>query len=382
MFDAIVIGLGGMGGAAACHLSRRGKKVLGLEQFSAAHELGSSHGKSRIVRQAYFEGEEYVPLLARSYELWEELERESGENLMEITGALMIGSPDSQIVSGSLRSAEEHNLPHEMLDASEIKRRYPAFAPSPDTVALFEERAGFVKPETSIQAHLDLATKNGAELRFEEPVKSWRAKGDGGVKIETETSSFEAERLVIAAGAWSSEVLGGLELPLKTERRVMHWFEPKESKGSARLFSRDLFPVFLWDPEGKDVFYGIPDSPNAVKAAFHYVGEDCDPDSLDREVGAEEVSEIRGYLERYVPDLAGRHIESKACMYTNTPDSDFVISKHPAHPQVSIAAGFSGHGYKFCSVVGEVLADLTTEDETKHPIELFDPARFAKEDPR
>lgn len=359
-----------MGSAAACHLSRRGRKVLGIERFSPAHDRGSSHGKSRIIRQAYFEGEEYVPLLMRAYELWEELEGESGTNLMETTGALMLGAPNSDIVSGSRKSAEKHGLPHEMLDADEIRDRCPALEPPPDTVALFEERAGFLRPEATIKSHLGLAAKHGAELRFEEPVRSWKAS-EGGVKVETESGSYEADKLVVAAGAWSSEMLADMKLPLRVERRVMHWFKPKKD---AHPPSRT--PVFLWAPEGGDVFYGIPDSPSAMKAAFHYVGEGCSPDTLDREVGEDEVSRIRDYLERYAPSLAGRHVESAACMYTNTPDSHFVISKHPEHPNVSVAAGFSGHGYKFCSVVGEILADLALRGETEHPISLFDPARF------
>lgn len=370
-YDAIVIGLGGMGSAAAYHLSRRNKKVLGLERFSPTHDLGSSHGRSRIIRQAYFEGEEYVPLILRAYELWEKLEKESGEDLVEMTGALMIGGPGSEIVAGSLRSAERHGLPHEVLDAGEMKRRFPAFAPSPDTVALFEERAGFVRPEASISAHLDLAARDGTDLRFEERVRSWTAS-ENGVRVETERGSYEAERLVVTAGAWAGEMLGGMKLPLTVERRVMHWFEPKR----VEPFSRGLLPVFLWDPEDEEVIYGIPDSPEEIKAAFHYVGEACEPEGLDREVGEAEVSRMRACLERHIPLLAGRHVESKVCMYTNTPDSHFVICAHPEHPNVCVAAGFSGHGYKFCSVVGEVLADLATEGETKHPISLFDPARF------
>ncbi|CAN5483972.1 N-methyl-L-tryptophan oxidase [soil metagenome] len=370
MFDAIVIGLGGMGSAAAFHLSRRGKKVLGVERFSSGHELGSSHGRSRIIRQAYFEGEEYVPLLMRSYELWDELARESGENLMETTGALMLGSPNSDIVSGSRRSAERHGLPHEMLDAAEIRSRCPALEPRPDTVGLFEERAGFLRPEATIEAHLDLAAKHGADLRFEEPVRSWSAS-ENSVAVETAFGVYEAEKLVVAAGAWSSDMLADMGLPLRVERRVMHWFEPKRI---ASPVPRP--PVFLWAPEGGDVFYAIPDSPNAMKAAFHYVGDECEPDALDREVGEDEVSKIRDYLERHAPSLAGRHVESAACMYTNTPDSHFVVSPHPAHPNVSVAAGFSGHGYKFCSVVGEILADLATDGGTRHPIGIFDPARF------
>lgn len=370
MLDAIVIGLGGMGSAAAFHLARRGEKVLGVERFFPAHDLGSSHGRSRIIRQAYFEGEEYVPLVLRSYELWEDLERESGESLVKTTGALMLGSPDSEIVAGSLKSAERHALAHEMLDAGEIKRRYPVFDPTPETVALFEERAGFVRPEATINAHLELAARHGAGLRFEEPVKSWEAS-ESGVKVETEEGYYEAARLVVAAGAWSGEILADMGLPLRVERRVMHWFEPRADPALRP-------PVFLLAPRGEEVLYGIPDGESAMKAAFHYVGEECDPDALDREVSGEEVAKVRDYLARHAPGLAGRHVESAACMYTNTPDSHFVVSTHPEHPNVSVAAGFSGHGYKFCSVVGEILADLATQGETQHPISLFDPARFEK----
>jgi sarcosine oxidase len=368
MLDAIIIGLGGMGSAAAFHLSRRGRKVLGIERFSPAHDLGSSHGKSRIIRQAYFEGAEYVPLLTRSYELWEDLERESGESLMEMTGALMLGPPESDVIAGSRMSARKHSLPHEMLDAKEVVRRYPYFSPAPETVALFEKRAGFLRPEATINAHLDLAAKHTADLRFEETVGSWEAS-EASVKVTTDSGEYEAERLVVAAGAWSGGMLPDMNLPLRVERRVMHWFEPTETPDPSP-------PVFLWAPEGEEVFYAIPDSPGAMKAAFHYVGEESEPDELDRNVGDDEVAKIHECLGRYAPGLAGRHVESSACMYTNTPDSHFVISTHPEHPNVCVAAGFSGHGYKFCSVVGEIIADLATEGETKHPIGLFDPARF------
>lgn len=375
-YDAIVLGLGGMGSAAAYHLVSRGLNVLGLERFGPAHDLGSSHGESRIIRQAYFEGEGYVPLLLRAYELWAELERESGEKLVHLTGALMLGPGGSDLVQGSVESAKRHDLPYEMLDAAGISARFPAFEPPAGTVALHEKNAGYVLPEASVRAHLDLATRHGADLHFGEPALDWETTPAGSVRIRTQRNVYEAERLVVTAGAGAPEVLSGLGLPLRVERRVMHWFEPGVAASRIGLGEARRFPVFVWSPEEGEVFYGIPDSTDAVKVAFHYLGEECSPDTLDRKVGPGEVEAVRETLSRYMPKLSGRHVASKVCMYTNTPDLDFVVSLHPGHPQVAVAAGFSGHGYKFCPVIGEVLADLATAGRTDHPTDLFSPARF------
>jgi sarcosine oxidase len=374
IYDVIVAGLGGMGSAAVYQLAGRGKRVLGLEKFSPAHDRGSSHGRSRIVRQAYFEGPAYVPLLLRAYELWEQLERETNRDLMTLTGGLMLGRREGDLVSGSVESAEENGLPYELLDTGEIRGRFPAFSPDPDTVALYESRAGFVGPEETIKAHLDLARSSGADLRFEEPLLSWEAS-PSGVRVETPEGSYEAERLVISPGAWAPQLLADLDLPLEVTRQAMYWFEPKRRP---ELFSPGRFPIFIWEPEDGALFYGIPDGlRGGVKAAFHHVGgEACTPETLDREVTDAEVSRVRERLATHVPDLAGRCLEAKTCMYTNTPDEHFVISVHPEHPQVVIACGFSGHGYKFCSVVGEILADLAIEGTTRHPIDLFSPARL------
>ncbi|HEX2180756.1 MAG TPA: N-methyl-L-tryptophan oxidase [Rubrobacteraceae bacterium] len=379
--DVIVAGLGGMGSAAAYHLAGRGKRVLGLERFSPVHDRGSSHGRSRIIRQAYFEGAEYVPLLLRAYELWERLERETGQELMTLTGGLMIGREEGELVSGSVASADEHGLPYELLDAREIRRRFPAYAPSPQTVALYEKNAGFVRPEESVRAHLDRAASLGADLRFEEPVLSWEATGSG-VRVETPIDSYEAERLVISPGAWAPRLLADLGLPLEVTRQVMFWFEPVDGLD---LFLPERFPIFIWEPDDGNMFYGFPaqDDDSGVKAAFFRAGGvPTDPETIDREVREEEVDFLRGYLAEHVPDLAGRCLDAKACMYTNTPDEHFVISPHPEHLQVAVACGFSGHGYKFCGVVGEILADLATEGSTRHPIDLFSPARLQGADAR
>jgi len=374
-YDAIVAGLGGMGSAAAYHLAGRGKRVLGLERHTPAHDRGSSHGESRIIRQAYFEDPAYVPLLLRAYELWERLEEETGEVLMTLGGGLMIGPPDGALVSGSVASADEHGLPYEILEAPELKRRYPIFEPGPDVVALYEERAGFIRPEASVKAHLDRAASLGAELHFEERITSWETS-PSGVRVETERGSYEAERLVVSAGAWAGELLGGLGLPLEVTRQILFWFRPV---GGVEPYAPERVPIWIYEPDDGNMFYSFPavDGASSVKAAFFRAdGKPADPETIDRKVHDEEVDFIRGYLARHVPSMNGEFVDAKTCMYTNTPDEHFVICTHPEHPQVSIAAGFSGHGYKFCSVVGEILADLTTEGKTDHPIGLFSPERL------
>jgi sarcosine oxidase len=377
MYDVIVAGLGGMGSAAAYHLAGRGKRVLGLERHTPAHDKGSSHGQSRIIRLAYSEGPDYVPLLLRAYELWEKLEEETGEDLMTLTGGLMIGPPGSTFFEGSKESAERYDLPHEVLHAPELKRRYPVLEPTPGTVALFEEKAGFVRPEASVKAHLARAASLGADLRFEEEILTWQPTASG-VRVATASEVYEAERLVVTAGAWAPRLLADLGLPLEVTRQILFWFDPV---GGVEPFLPDRFPIFIWEPEDGNAFYSIPahDGPRGgVKVAFFRAdGMPTDPETIDREVHDEEVDFVRGYMARYVPALDGELLNAKTCMYTNTPDEHFVISVHPEHPQVAIAAGFSGHGFKFCGVVGEILADLATEGETGHPTDLFSPTRLA-----
>jgi sarcosine oxidase len=375
-YDAIVAGLGGMGSATAYHLAGRGSRVLGLERHTPAHDQGSSHGQSRIIRQAYFEDPSYVPLLLRAYELWERLERDSGEDLMRLTGGLMIGPPESHTFTGSKATADEYGLPYEVFEAAELRRRYPAFEPTEGTVALFEEKAGFIRPEAAVKAHLDRAAATGADLRFGEEILTWESTASG-VWVETASGAYEAERLVVTAGAWAPKLLADLGLPLEVTRQILFWLDPV---GGVESFLSDRFPIFIWEPEDGNSFYSIPahDGPDGgVKVAFFRAdGTPTDPDSVDREVHDHEVEFIRSYLRRYVPALDGELLYAKTCMYTNTPDEHFVISTHPEYPQVAIAAGFSGHGFKFCGVVGEILADLVTEGETEHPIGLFSPTRL------
>jgi len=373
----IVVGLGAMGSAAACQLAARGQKVLGLERHQAAHDRGSSHGRSRIIRLAYYEGPDFVPLLLRAYELWRQIERDSGRRLLTVTGGLMLGPVGGELVAGSRRSAELHGLPFELLDAKQIRCRFPALNPEPDTVALFEAQAGYLKPEESVAAYLEQARGLGAELHFEEPISGWRARGAaGGVEVETAQGRYRARRLVLAPGAWAPELLADLGLPLEVTRQVMFWFDPL---GGVEPFLPERFPVYLWEPAGTRLFYGFPatDGPGGgVKVAIHYGGRPCTPESIEREVGADEVEEMRAHIGDRIPALRGALLDARTCMYTNTPGEYFVIGLHPRHPQVAIAAGFSGHGFKFASVVGEILADLTTQGSTRHPIARFDPTRF------
>jgi sarcosine oxidase len=376
-FDVIVVGLGAMGSAAAYHLAAAGRSVLGLEQFGAAHDKGSSHGRSRIIRQAYFEDPAYVPLLARSYELWARLEEETGARLLTMTGGLMIGLPDSAVVAGSLRSAREHNLAHETLDAAEIRRRFPPFTPGEDERGLYEDRAGFLDPEGCISAHLGRAAQLGAALHFEEPVSEW-ASTSAGVRVTTEAGAYEAAAAVITPGAWGPVLLRDLKLPLVVERQVMYWFDPI---GGTAAFEVGRFPVYIWETADGTQFYGFPahDGPagGAKVATFRLPGYETTPETIDRTISDSEVERMRAAVRGRVDALDAPLLSAKTCMYTTTPDEHFVIGLHPEHPQVAFAAGFSGHGYKFASVVGEILGELTVDGRTRHDIELFTPDRFA-----
>ena len=351
-----------MGSAAAAHAAARGKRVLGIEQFQPAHDQGSSHGRSRVIRLAYFEHPAYVPLLRRSYELWRRLERNTGRDLLRITGGLMIGAPDSEVVAGSLRSAREHSLDHELLDAMEIRRRFPPLTPEAGTVALLEGEAGIVFPEEAIRAHLDVAADNGAHLHFDERVEDWRVSASGTIEVRTSRAIYEADRLVLAPGAWASSLFKIDWLPLEVEPQQLHWFEPH---GGAAPFTPDRFPIYIWDLGNGIQFYGFPsDNAARVKVAFFrskIKGEDA----------------IREVLRPCIPALAeGRLVDTVHCKYTLTPDQHFVIGLHPGHPNVTIASPCSGHGYKFASGIGEILADLAIDGATRHSIDLFDPKRF------
>ncbi|SDP30916.1 FAD dependent oxidoreductase [Streptomyces sp. cf386] len=375
-YDVIVVGLGGMGSAAAYHLAARGRRVLGLERFGPVHNLGSSHGGSRIYRQAYFEDPAYVPLLLRAHELWKKLATDSGREVFTETGGLLIGREDSLAFAGTLDSARQWGLDHEVLDAGDIRRRFPTFTPAAEEVAFYERRAGVARPEATVGAHLDLARAHGAELHFAERVLAWEADGPGAkVRVATDLGTYTADRLVVAPGAWAPKLLSDLGVNVTVERQVMYWFQPEGGTGP---FTADRHPVYIWeDPDGTQI-YGFPalDGPQGgAKVAFFRKGGTTDPDALDRRIHPEEIETIAEYLRPRIPTLPGRFLKGAACMYCSTPDENFVLALHPEHPNVTVACGFSGHGFKFVPVIGEILADLAIEGTTDHPIALFDPRR-------
>ncbi|MEV3859619.1 N-methyl-L-tryptophan oxidase [Streptomyces sp. NPDC050095] len=375
-YDVIVIGLGGMGSAAAHHLSARGARVLGLEKFGPVHNRGSSHGGSRVTRQSYFEDPAYVPLLLRAYELYEDLERATGRDIATLCGGVMVGRPDSRTVAGSLRSAEKWDLPHELLDATELRRRFPTLAPQDDEIALYEEKAGLVRPENMVAAHLQLAARAGAELRFEEPMTRWEPCAGGGVRVHTAENTYTAGQLVICPGAWAPQLLTDLGVPFTIERQVMYWFQPSTGVGP---FVPEKHPIYVWEDAAGVQVYGFPaiDGPAlGAKVAFFRNGAECTPETIDRTVHDDEVRAMADHMAGCIPALPGTFLKAATCMYSNTPDEHFVIARHPAHPDsVTVACGFSGHGFKFVPVVGEIVADLALTGTTEHPIELFDPRR-------
>jgi len=372
-YDTIVVGLGAMGSAAAFHVARRGKRVVGLERFTLAHDRGSSHGRSRVTRQAYFENPAYVPLLGRANELWTQLQRDSGMRLIEITGGLMLGPPGGGVVKGTLASARTHGLPHEVLDAPEVRRRFPAFSVEDGQIGVLDKVAGVLFPEDCIRAHARAATRAGAELRWQEPVVSWKATGDS-VEVKTARGTYAAGNLVLCAGPWMGELLAGLSVPLAVERNVLYWFRPTTD---VALFAPDKFPVFIIEYEPGKLFYGFPAlGEDGVKVARHHTGVSCSPTDIQREVNQDEIREARGILERNLPTVNGELLSATTCMYTNTPDGHFIIDRDPRHPNVVLASPCSGHGFKFASVIGEVLADLACDGHTKHPIDMFRLRRF------
>lgn len=372
-YDVIVIGLGGMGSAAAYHLAVRGQRVLGLEKFTPAHDRGSSHGGSRIIRQSYFEDPAYVPLLLRAYELWAGLAADSGRDVYRMTGGLFLGPPDCLTVAGSLRASREWGLPHDLLDGEEVRARFPNFTPHPGDVALYEANAGFARPELTVRAHLDLAEKAGATLRFGADVLDW-SESSGGVTVRTSGETFTAGQLVICPGAWAPQLLAEFGIPITVERQVLYWLDPVG--GTASFVDH---PIFIDENASGAQIYGFPaiDGPRGgVKVAFFRKGVECTPETIDRTVHDHEVREMRDRVAELLPALDGPCVHSATCMYANTPDQHFVIARHPDSERVTVACGFSGHGFKFVPVVGEILADLAISGATAHPISLFDPRRL------
>jgi sarcosine oxidase len=375
-FDVIILGLGAMGSAAAYHLAKRHQRVLGLDRFAPPHAFGSSHGETRIIREAYFEHPAYVPIVQRAYENWAELAREAGQQLFQQTGGLMIGQPEGVLVTGAQRSAQLHQLPHERLTAKEIRRRFPAFQPSEKMVGVWEPRAGILFPERCIEAHLKLAQQHGAALQFGEPAAKWERDGEG-MRVITAKGEYVAQRLLIAAGAWIDRLIPELALPLQVERQVLLWFIPQSHP---EYFSPPNCPIYIWEHEPNRIIYGFPnlgegDVRRGVKVGIHHEGERVDPDHVRREVGADDVAAMRAILRRVMPAIDTAPLASAVCLYANTPDSHFLIDFHPQNQQVLLASVCSGHGFKFSSAIGEILADLLLAGRSRFDLSLFQLAR-------
>lgn len=411
VFDVIVVGLGGHGSAAVYSLSKQisSKKlsVLGLEKYeNGSHANGSSHGRSRIIRQAYFEDPRYVPLLKRSFQLWRSLQKEyddlekNDERLLTMTGGLMIGLPDSTVITGVIKAAKEHNLESEMLNAEEIKRRFPMFNPSPQEIGIFEDEAGFLVPELCVDAFQKIAIKNGAKLRFNESVVHYELTTKGSTVLYTDKGNvFEAKKVIFSVGPWAKDLVVPQPsspsspaiqnvMPLKVERRVMYWFEPKENVGgtsSIKLFQN--CPVYIWETGQMFNFYGFPHQagsgpgPAGVKVALHNMklaSTETSSESIDRRVSDSEIQFMRSVIKDRMPMLNGKLVSTATCMYTTTPDEHFLIDYLPhSLNNAVIASPCSGHGFKFCSVVGEILSDMVTRGgPVNNDISLFRLDRF------
>jgi sarcosine oxidase len=341
--------------------------VLGLEQFHVAHDRGSSHGITRIIRLAYFEDPSYVPLLRRAYELWDELGALVGEALLCRTGSLDIGMPGQGLFEGSRQACETHGLAHEVLTGADLHRRFPGYVLPDAALAVFQPDGGYLLAERCVIAHIDRAAQAGAEVHVGERVLAWAARGDG-VRVTTDRAVYDADRLVLTAGAWMGKLVPSLAGVASPERQVVAWFEPHDPA----LFSPDRFPVFNMRTE-EGTFYGVPmvGLPGLKVGRWHHRREIVDPDTMNRACDLRDEAMLRPCVERYFPQAAGATLSLNACLFTNSPDEHFIIDLHPEYPQVSVAAGFSGHGFKFCSVVGEIMADLADTGATRHNLGLF-----------
>ncbi len=377
-YDVIVVGLGAMGSAALYHLARQNLarqnvRVLGLERFEPGHDRGSSHGRTRIIRHGYFEHPSYVPLVRRAATLWRDLERQSGQSLMTVTGIVEIGTPDSTLVKGTLAASREHQLAHEVLSARELMKRYPAFRIPQDFVAVLQPDGGFVQAEASIRAHLRLAAAAGADLRTGERVRAIE-QTNNGVRIKTERGVLEANTVIVSAGAWTRSLLPDVKLPLQITRQVLLWVRPSQPD----LFRTGWFPVFMIESEA-GIHYGFPlhDDDGLKIAKHHHAGEIVEPDTYNRTISATDETSILTPIHRFLPASAGPIVAAKTCIYTMTPDEDFVIDRAPGHDRIIVASPCSGHGFKFAPAIGEALAELALTGRSTSDLSRFRINRFA-----
>ncbi|MDB6168021.1 MAG: N-methyl-L-tryptophan oxidase [Verrucomicrobia bacterium] len=374
-YDVIVIGLGAMGTATCHHLARKGARVLGLEQFGIPHANGSSTGFSRMIRMSYHEHVNYVALLRSAFALWRDLERESGQKILHVTGGLYMGAPENAALRGAMRAAREFGLPHELLDAAALAKRFPQFHLPRHYRGMLEANAGFILPELSIASHAILSLRAGADLRGHEKVRSW-SSAKTGVRVTTDLGTYQAAQLVLCGGAWTDALVRDLGIPLRVTRQVLAWVWPKKPA----LFELGRLPVWQIYRADGSAHYGFPMMPDnpGFKLAHHKPGLETTADTVPRQTLPGDEATIRPILAKMIPAADGRLLALRTCLYTNSPDGHFIVDRHPHRPRVWLACGFSGHGFKFAPVIGQALADLATSGSTSHPIDFLGLARFAK----
>jgi sarcosine oxidase len=373
-FDVIVVGVGAMGAAACWQLARRGKRVLGIDRHDIPNAMGSSHGVNRIIRLAYFEHPSYVPLLRRAYELWRETEQLAGEQLLFVTGSMDIGEEGSEVVTGSLASCREHSLPHEVLSAADVNARFQGYRLPSNLVAIRQPDGGFVASERAIVAAANLALSHGAHLRARERVLEFNPIGGGGVKVRTDRNEYEAGQLILTAGAWIGELLPTLATITVPERQVLGWFQPK----TPEHFKLGAFPVSnLKSDVGHFYQFPVWNTPGFKIGLYHHLRETGRADELSREPTQRDEEVLREGLRAFFPDADGDLLALRFCMFTNTPDGHFIIDRLPGWDDVILASPCSGHGFKFSSVVGELLALLTTGAPIRPDLSLFALDRLA-----
>ena len=373
MFDIIVLGLGANGSSALYHLSKTGYKVGGIDRFTPPHTHGSSHGESRIIRQAYHEHPMYVPLVKEAYGLWYELENSWKKPLFLQTGGIMLGDENAGVVKGAKRSAEIHGIAYEYLESDVIRQRFPALKTTKETVGILEKEAGILFPEECIKANLQLSSNNGAVLMYDEEVISIKPSNDS-VEIVTNKNSYQTRKLIVSAGAWLNQLLPDLGLPLTIERQVLYWFTNTDISLQPYLLPNAL-PIYIWEYEPNKLFYGFPDLGKGIKVAPHHAGKTINPDLLSQEVSDEEVKNMSRIADKFI-NLKPQFSHSTVCMYTNTPDEHFIIDFHPQHNNIIIGSPCSGHGFKFSSLTGKILADMAIEKRVPFDLKPFAITRF------
>lgn len=375
IFDVIVVGGGSMGTAAAYYLAKQNQRVLMIDQFSIPNLYGSHHGHTRILRLGYGNGGKYVPLALESLALWKDLEKKTGKTLYTKTGALSVGHPESSFVKESIESSIKYNLEYEKMDAEMIMERWSGIKVPNNYIGCYDPESGFLFSEECILAFKEQSIAQGVTVLENEKVFNISIEEDSA-EVTTSSGVYMSSKLVITAGAWIPELLKGLDLPIQPIRKTIGWFQPMQDQ----LYNKN-FPVFVFDTESDGHYYGFPDfDGSGVKLGRMDEGHNVDPNNVNREFGSyeEDEGDIRRFLENYMPKAAGKLLDGKVCMFSNTPDSDFIVDIHPQHRNVVLAGGFSGHGFKFASAIGSILSDLVLEGKTSLDISYLSLNRFLK----